>query len=147
MTTGFVGEFNHSLDAKGRLILPSRFRGEFEGKCFISKGYDKTLSIYTVEEWTKFIEKLATLSVHNAAARQIRRFFASSAAECDMDKQGRIVIPPNLRSFLELPEDSTDVVVVGAIEKIDVWSAENWKKYTEDIVIEEAGEKLAELGL
>ena len=146
----FTGEYNHSVDAKGRLILPSRFREEMGGKCVVSKGYDGCLNIYTVEEWERFVESLKNLSPHNSAARRVLRIFSSGATPCELDKQGRIVIPPNLREYGDMTEEKTEVVVVGGFEKIEVWTVDRWKQYNEGedaMTLEEAGESLTGMGL
>lgn len=146
----FMGEFNHSVDQKGRLMLPSRFREEMDGKCIVSIGYEHCLNVYTVDEWNKFAESLSRLSPHNADARRVLRKILSGANECDMDKQGRVVIPQNLREYASLGSDKTDVVVVGALTKIEIWNVDNWKEYNEgedSISLEEAGANLAEMGV
>ena len=146
----FMGEFNHSIDVKGRLILPSRFREELGGQCVISKGYEGCLNVYPAGEWDKFVQDLTKLNAHNADARRVLRIFASGAAPCEMDKQGRVVVPPTLREFAKLDGEKTEVVVVGALSKIEVWNAALWREYNEgedSITLEEAGANLTNFGI
>ena len=146
----FMGEFNHSIDAKGRLILPSRFRDELGSKCVITKGYEGCLNVYTVREWEKFVDSLSTLSPHNASARRVLRIFSSGAVTCEPDKQGRVIVPPVLREFAGMDGEKKDVVVVGSFTKIEVWSAERWKEYNEGddaLTLEQAGASIAGMGL
>ncbi len=146
----FIGEYSHSIDAKGRLILPSRFREELDGKCVVAKGYEGCLNVYTTEEWEAFVEGLVKLSPHNPDSRRVQRLFAASAAQCELDKQGRIVIPPNLREYGALCGEKVDTVVVGAFTKIEVWSVDRWREYNEgegSMTLEEAGANLSGMGL
>lgn len=144
----FMGEYNHSIDAKGRLILPSRFREELGTSFVIAKGYDKCLNVYPIDEWNKFVEELKKLNLHNPDARRVLRIFSSGAVTCEPDKQGRVVIPANLRSYGGMEDEKNEVVVVGALNKIEIWSKEPWLKYNEgndSMSLEEAGAKLANL--
>ena len=94
----FVGKFNNSIDSKSRMIVPAKFRDELKGRCIIAKSLDKCLTIYPEEQWEKFVkEKLSVLPMGNEGARKLRRHFYSSAAECDVDKQGRLTIPQELK--------------------------------------------------
>lgn len=119
----FVGKYNNSIDSKFRLIVPARFREELRGKCIIAKSLDKCLTIYTIEEWKKFVDKLDELPTSNPASRRVRRHFHSSAAECDIDKQGRLTIPQELREYAGITKD---LVTVGSNRVIEVWSKEYW---------------------
>ena len=93
-----IGEYEHSLDAKGRLIMPSRLREDIGEKFIVTKGLDGCLFGFSQKEWTNFEEKLKTLPLTNKNARDFVRFFLSGATECDIDKQGRFLITGNLRS-------------------------------------------------
>ncbi len=114
----FMGEYNHTIDAKGRLIIPSKFR-EILGDVFVvTKGLDGCLFVYDNEEWKRFEEKLRSLPITNKEARQFVRFFLAGATEAEVDKQGRILIPNVLREFAELTKDVVLVGVGSRIEKI-----------------------------
>ena len=119
----FVGEYNHSLDSKGRLIIPSRFREALGDTFMVTKGLDGCLSIYDMEGWKNLEAKLQTLPLTNANARKFTRFMLGGAIECEVDKQGRILIPGNLREFAHL---SKDVALVGVGGRIEIWDKETW---------------------
>ena len=119
----FVGKYNNSIDSKFRLIVPARFREELRGKCIIAKSLDRCLTIYTIEEWKKFVDKLDTLPTSNPASRRVKRHFNASAAECDIDKQGRLTIPQELRDYAGIQKE---LITVGSNRTIEVWSKEYW---------------------
>ncbi len=121
----FMGEYSHSVDAKGRLIIPAKFRDELGENFVITKGLDGCLYIYPSSEWNLFQEKLRTLPLTNKNARTLVRFFVSGAAECELDKQGRILIPATQREFAGITKD---VVLAGSIERIEIWSRERWSE-------------------
>lgn len=120
----FVGKYNNSIDGKFRLIVPAKFRDELRGKCIMSKSLDKCLTIYTMEEWKKFVDKLDELPTSNPNSRRVKRHFHSSAAECDIDKQGRVTIPQELREYAGIDKE---LVTVGSNKVIEVWSKERWE--------------------
>jgi len=93
----FMGEYNHTIDSKGRLIIPSRFREELGESFVLTRGMDGCLSIYSQESWVEFEQKLATLPLASKEARTFTRFFVSGATSCDLDRQGRILVPATLR--------------------------------------------------
>ena len=119
----FMGEFDHTTDPKGRLIVPSKFREELGEKFILTKGLDGCLSIYPMDEWKNFEEKLKALPLNDKNARAFLRFFVSSANMCELDKQGRILVPAALREFAGLTKD---VVLTGNLTRIEVWSKEKW---------------------
>lgn len=120
-----MGQYNHSIDTKGRVIIPAKFREKL-GNCFVvTKGIDECLYGYADEEWKAFEEKLGTLPITNRDARKFARFFLAGAAECELDKQGRILLPAVLREYAGLDKD---VVLVGAASRIEIWSKERWDK-------------------
>ncbi len=121
----FMGEYNHSIDAKGRLIIPSKFRELLGEEFVITRGLDGCLSIYPMEEWEAFEEKLRALPLTDKNARTFSRFFVSGAASCELDRQGRILIPQPLRDFAGLDRD---VVLTGSVNRIEVWSREKWSQ-------------------
>ena len=116
----FVGKFNNSIDSKSRMIVPAKFRDELKGRCIIAKSLDKCLTIYPEEQWEKFVkEKLSVLPMGNEGARKLRRHFYSSAAECDVDKQGRLTIPQELKEYAGIDKE---LVTIGSDMTIEVWS-------------------------
>lgn len=140
----FMGEYNHTIDAKGRLIVPSRFR-EILGDAFVvTKGLDGCLFVYDNEEWKLFEEKLRSLPITNKEARQFVRFFLAGATEAEVDKQGRILIPNVLREFAELTKD---VVLVGVGSRIEIWGRERFESAAAFEDMDEIAEHMAELGL
>ena len=140
----FMGEYNHTIDAKGRLIVPSRFR-EILGDAFVvTKGLDGCLFVYDNEEWKLFEEKLRALPITNKEARQFVRFFLAGAAEVEVDKQGRILIPNVLREFAGLAKD---VALVGVGSRIEIWSRERFEDTAAFDDMDEIAEHMAQLGL
>lgn len=139
----FMGEYNHSIDAKGRVIVPSKFREQLKDEFVITKGFDGCLYGYTMEEWANIEEKFKTVTLTSKDARKFLRFFFSGAATCEVDKQGRILIPPNLREYAGLEKD---IVSAGVFQRIEIWSKDRWLENTyEDM--DEIAEHMAELGL
>ena len=119
----FMGEYNHTVDAKGRLIIPSRFREELKNEFIVTKGLDGCLFVFSQNEWNNFEEKLKSLPLSDKNARNFVRFFLSGATECEFDKQGRILVPASLRKYADLQKD---VVLTGMDTRIELWSAEKW---------------------
>ena len=119
----FMGEYNHTIDAKGRLIIPSKFRELLGEEFVLTKGLDGCLSIYPMDEWEAFETKLRALPLTNKNARTFSRFFVAGATTCELDKQGRILVPQTLREFAGLDKD---VVLTGNLNRIEVWSKEKW---------------------
>lgn len=119
----FIGEYNHTLDSKGRLIVPSKFRESLGERFFVTKGLDGCLSVYPPKEWDCFMEKLKQLPMTNKDARKFSRFFLAGASECEIDKQGRILIPANLREFAKLEKEA---VLVGVSTRIEIWNRDKW---------------------
>ncbi len=140
----FMGEYNHTIDAKGRLIVPSKFR-EILGDVFVvTKGLDGCLFVYDNEEWKLFEEKLRALPITNKEARQFVRFFLAGATEAEVDKQGRILIPNVLREFAGITKD---VVLVGVGSRIEIWGRERFEDTASFDDMDEIAEHMAELGL
>ena len=119
----FMGEYNHTVDAKGRLIVPSKFREQLGDEFVVTKGLDGCLFVYENTEWKILEEKLKKLPLTNANARKINRFFLAGAALCEVDKQGRILLPAVLREFAGIEKDA---VMVGVGNRIEIWSKESW---------------------
>ena len=140
----FMGEYNHTIDAKGRLIIPSKFREALGDVFVVTKGLDGCLFVYDNAEWNAFEEKLKSLPLTNKDARQVVRFFLAGAAEVEVDKQGRILVPNVLREFADL---SKDVVLIGVASRIEIWSKERFEGMATYEDMEEIAEHMAELGL
>ena len=136
------GEYEHSIDAKGRMFLPAKFRQELGERVYITRGLDNCVCIYPVEEWNKFTEKLNTLPL--TRARHVKRILCASAVDVDVDCQGRVMVPLALRNEANLGKT---VIVIGVGEKAEIWNIENYKKYTESISDEEIEKDLIELGM
>ncbi|SFP97547.1 MraZ protein [Lachnospiraceae bacterium XBB1006] len=139
----FMGEYNHSIDAKGRVIVPSKFREQLKDEFVITKGFDGCLYGYTMEEWANIEEKFKTVTLTSKDARKFLRFFFSGAATCEVDKQGRILIPTNLREYAGLEKD---IVTAGVFSRIEIWAKDRWLENTYDDM-DEIAEHMAELGL
>jgi len=142
----FMGEFQHTVDKKGRLIMPARFREGLSQGFIVTKGLDHCLFVYPREEWFSIEKKLKTLPFTQKEARAFVRFFFSGAVECELDKQGRVLLPNNLREYAEIQKD---VVVIGVSSRVEIWSKENWEKYSSEAELsyEEIAEKMVELGI
>ena len=142
----FIGQYEHSVDAKGRLIMPAKLREEIGDKFVVTKGLDGCLFAYSQTEWLAFEEKLKTLPLTNKNARDFTRFFLSGAIECEIDKQGRFLITSNLRDFAGLEKD---VVIIGVNTRIEIWSKEKWTDYSSDdnINVDEIAENMTMLGI
>lgn len=119
----FMGEYSHSIDEKGRLIIPSKFRDELGEKFVLTRGLDGCLCVYPQIEWDKLEGKLRSLPLTNKNARTITRFLVSGAAACELDKQGRIMVPGALREYAGLEKD---VVLTGNLERIEIWDKAKW---------------------
>ncbi len=143
----FIGEYSHNIDAKGRMIMPSKFRQDELGEVFyVTKGTEKCLFVYSRDEWAKFEEKLAGLPITtNPQAGAFVRFFLSGAAECEVDKLGRINIPAYLREYANIEKD---VKVLGARSRIEIWDAKTWDDYCEkEITLENVLENMGSIGM
>ena len=120
----FLGEYQHSLDAKGRLVLPRKFRGNLEDGCVITKGQEHCLYVFPMERWQQEVERVSRLPRTDRRARNFARSFFAAASDQPLDKQGRIQVPDTLRRFASLEKD---VTVVGVAERIEVWATEVWE--------------------
>ena len=141
----FIGEYQHTIDPKGRVIMPAKFREDLGDKFIITKGLDNCLFVFPQEEWQSFEKKLRSLPLTSRDARAFTRFFFSGAIECELDKQGRVLIPANLREYAELEKD---LVIVGVSSRVEIWSKEKWNAYNEEnLDHEDIAEKMAELGI
>jgi len=140
----FMGEYHHSIDEKGRIIIPSKFRTELGDKFIITRGIENCLFAYPEHEWNKIVEKLNQLPFTKKDARNFTRFFLSGATVVEFDKQGRININSPLITYADLEKEC---VVVGNLEHIEIWSKERWENYYNDASdsFEDIAEKLSML--
>ena len=142
----FIGEYEHSVDAKGRVIMPAKLREDIGEKFIVTKGLDGCLFAYSKTEWSNFEEKLKTLPLTNKNARDFVRFFLSGAIECEIDKQGRFLIPNNLREYASLEKE---INIIGVGTRVEIWNRESWKKYSssENISADDIAENMTMLGI
>ncbi len=142
----FIGEYQHVLDSKGRVIMPSKFREGLGERFVVTKGLDHCLFVYPQNEWQEFERKLRTLPLTSKDARAFTRFFFAGATECELDKQGRILIPANLREYAELVKE---LVIIGVASRVEIWSKERWDEYNDEANLDHQSivEKMAELGI
>ena len=140
----FMGEYNHTVDTKGRLIIPSRFRDELGDEFVVTKGLDGCLFVFPNNEWQAFEEKLKALPLTNKSARQFARFFEAGATPCELDKQGRILLPGTLREFAGLEKD---VVLTGMLNRIEIWSKSKWNENNSYDDMDDIAEQMTDLGL
>ncbi len=139
-----IGEYEHSLDSKGRLIMPAKLREDIGESFIVTKGLDGCLFAFSKSEWSNFEAKLKALPVSNKNARDFSRFFFAGAIECEIDKQGRFLISSNLREFAELEKD---VVIIGMTSRLEIWSKEKWSKCDENISADDIAENMSMLGI
>jgi MraZ protein len=142
----FLGEYQHTLDAKGRVSLPSRFRAEMTGSLVVSKGLDNCLYVFSAEEYRRFEETLTSGSDFDPKKRRLRRFFVAGAQDVELDSAGRISLSPVLRDYAGLKKD---VAVTGNGNRIEIWDAAAWATYNGEAEgsIEDLAEELAAAGL
>ena len=144
MIVMYMGEYNHTVDAKGRLIIPSKFREKLGDTFVVTKGLDGCLFVYDNTEWTAFEEKLKALPLMNKESRKFVRFFLAGAASVEVDKQGRILLPPSLREFADLDKE---VILAGVGGHIEIWSKDRWAEASEYDDMDDIAEHMAESGL
>lgn len=144
----FYGEYQHSIDRKGRLILPAKFRevakAHFVEKFFVTRGLDKCLFMFSEEEWRTQESKFKAISFTKQQARTFNRLYFSGAVEIIADRQGRILLPPYLKDFAEIKKD---VVIVGVSNRIEIWAKDKWQEFygSSRQSFEEIAEKLMEI--
>ena len=140
----FIGEYNHTIDAKGRLIIPSRFREVLGDEFVVTKGMDGCLFVFDNPEWQAFEEKLHKLPMIDKGSRQFTRFFLAGAASVEVDKQGRILLPAVLREFAGITKDA---VLVGVGSRVEIWSKDRWEGTVTYQDMEEISGHMIELGI
>ena len=119
----FIGEYHHTIDEKGRIIIPSKFREGLGDQFIVTRGIENCLFVYSLHDWEKIIEKLNTLPFTRKDARVFSRFFLSGATNVELDKQGRVNLPSPLISYANL---NKDCVIIGTGDRLEVWAQESW---------------------
>lgn len=141
----FIGEYQHALDTKNRMIIPSKFREELGTSFVLTKGLDGCLYAYPLNEWDTIQNKMKALPFTNKDARAFTRFFFSGASEIETDKQGRALIPQNLIEYAGIAKE---IVTIGVSTKIEIWSKEKWQDYNSlNLNYDEIAEKMGELDI
>lgn len=137
----FMGEFQHAVDAKGRLFIPAKLREGLGERFVATKGLEDCLFVFPAQEWEAFGEKLRSLPLASGAARAFTRLFFSGATECEVDPQGRILLPANLRTYAGIDKE---VLIVGVSSRVEIWSKTKWEEYSQkaEESFEETAEKL-----
>lgn len=138
-----MGTYEHSIDTKGRVIIPAKFREQLGDSFVVTLGLDGCLFVYPENEWQDFVKELRELP-GSKEARKLQRYFMAGAAPCDVDKQGRVLIPASLREKAGLEKD---IVFVGVMSKIEIWSKELWDENDDFENVDEIAEHMSELGL
>lgn len=142
----FIGEYQHSIDDKGRLAIPAKFRRKLTKGAVVTRGLDRCLFVYTPEEWKKLATKLAALPFSQANARAFARLMLAGAMDVEIDSQGRVVLPEYLRQYAQLGRDT---VVAGLFNRLEIWNRETWESYKSETEknSNEIAEKMGELGV
>jgi len=142
----FIGEYQHNIDLKGRVAVPAKFRNKLSGGAVVTRGLDKCLFLFSTEEWTKLAEKIINLPLTQANSRAFARLMLAGAADCEIDAQGRILIPDYLRKYAGLTKE---VTVAGLYNRAEIWDSAHWNSYKTETEerSEEIAERMSELGL
>lgn len=142
----FIGEFQHTLDNKGRVQVPVKFRPRFADGAVVTRGLDDSLFLYTKVEWQKIAEKIAALPLSKNSARSFSRLMLAGAMEIELDKQGRMMLPSYLRKFAGL---NKDLIFAGLYSRVEIWDEKKWRSYQEEMEgsVSEITEDLNDLGL
>lgn len=140
----FMGEYNHTLDAKGRLIVPAKFRESLGEEFVVTKGMDGCLFVYAMKEWEAFESKLHELPMIDKEARQFTRFFLAGAATVELDKSGRILIPGVLREFADINKEA---VLIGVGNRVEIWSKGRYEGTVTYEDMDEIAKHMIELGI
>ena len=152
----FIGEYTHSLDTKGRVALPAKFRPKLGDGAIIARGLDRCLFVFTKESWEKLTAKIAGMSFMKSDSRAFARLMLAGASEVEFDNQGRILIPEYLRAYASLSSGGgsasggkRQVVFAGLYDRIEIWDEANWKSYKSktEASSDDIAEKLGELGI
>ena len=145
-TPMFIGEFSHTLDNKGRVACPAKFRADLKKGAVVTRGLDNCLFVFTRAEWNKLAEKLAALPLAQANSRDFARLMLAGAMDIELDKQGRAMLPEYLRQFAGLKKD---VVVAGLYTRLEIWDKTTWEQFKAKTESQssEIAERLGELGV
>ena len=141
-----IGEYQHNIDAQGRIIVPSKLRESLGNEFVITKGIDNCLFIDPIERWNCLIEKLKSLPGTDSDVRRFARFFTSGAVLCSADSQGRVLIPSNLKQYAKIEKQ---IVSIGVVDRAEIWAKEEWDSYNsgENFVDSSLSDKMADLGI
>jgi MraZ protein len=142
----FIGEYQHSIDPKKRLAVPMKFRSELKNKVVITRGQDKCLFVYPVKVWNELAGKLGTLPVGESTTRSFIRLTLAGAIDCEIDKQGRILVPDFLKEYAGLDKN---VIIAGVYNRLEIWDENKWKMYKKNAEknSDEIAEQLGKLGV
>ncbi len=142
----FIGEYYHTLDEKGRIAIPSKFKPELQKGAVVTRGIDNCLFLYTKEEWKKLADRLVKLPISQANTRAFARLMLAGAMDVDIDSQGRIILPDYLRKYSKLKKK---VVVAGLYNRLEIWDSAIWQRYKQNTErkSEDIAEALGELGV
>ena len=142
----FIGEYQHSLDEKGRIAIPAKFRRELERGAVVTRGLDRCLTVYTAEEWEKLATRLANLPMSSANTRAFSRLMLAGAMDVSLDAQGRVVLPNYLKEYAGLDKK---VVLAGLYNRLEVWDSAKWEEFKArtEVASADIAEKLGELGV
>ena len=142
----FIGEFKHSVDAKGRIAIPAKFRGKISKGAIITRGLDRCLFVFTKKDWEILAQKLISLPLAQANSRAFVRLMLSGASDVDIDSQGRILVPDYLRQYAGVKKV---VKVIGVYNRMEVWDEKSWEEYRKktETASDEIAEKMADLGI
>ena len=139
-----IGEYEHTLDAKGRVSMPAKLRRDMGEAFIVTKGLDGCLFAFSQEEWMNFETKLKSLPLSDKNARNFVRFFLAGATECELDKQGRFLIPANLRKDADLEKEA---IIIGVGTRLEIWNKEKWLAKDEEISADDIAENMTMLGI
>lgn len=142
----FIGEYQASIDEKGRISVPAKFRPSLKNKIVVTRGLDNSLFLYRLDEWKKLAEKLASLPISTANTRAFSRLMLAGAMDCEIDRQGRIILPGYLKEFAKIQKK---VVIAGLYNRIEIWSEELWNVYKQQTENQsnQIAEQLGSLGV
>ena len=142
----FMGEYEHALDSKGRLFIPAKLRENLGERFIITRGLDQCLFVYPLSEWSILQEKLKELPLNKSDSRAFVRFFFSGATECELDKQGRVLVPSYLRSYANVEREAA---ILGISNRVEIWDLATWQEYSNQVREEfsQLAEKMVGFGL
>lgn len=140
----FLGEYTHTIDDKGRLTVPAKYRGELAAGLVVTRGFDRNLMVYPLNEWEKLAQEIMTKPLTDSRTRDFRRRVFSGAADLEPDRQGRILVPPYLRDFAAI---NGEVVIVGMYNYIEIWSTDAWSAVRQTIEESNDAARWQDLGI